>query len=339
MSEKIKKQTNSLRRNVFLILERESPSKLAEFIHYFLMVLILFTVVAVILESDPEIYSQYHDAFIVFEFIALIIFTLEYFLRVWSSAEVKQYRGFRGRLRYIFTPMALVDLIAILPVWFGFFLYKDLMILRSLRLVRVFKLTRHSRSMNLLISVLKQESANIFSAFFILSILIIIAATGIHIVEGNEQPLAFGTIPKAIWWATVTLTTVGYGDVIPISASGKVFGVIIVMSGIGMAALPAGILASGFNKEIQRRNERFKRQVMAFLADGEIDKNERKKLQKLAYNLAISQQDMKAIIWELKKLQLKNTTFSCPHCDQSIVIEHYSDNLRLKHQITNKHQP
>ncbi len=331
MNNPVKKPKSTFRKSVFLILERQGHTKLAEFIHYFLMILIVLTVIAVILESDPDIYHQHHRVFIVLEFVALTVFTFEYFLRVWSSAEIKKYRHLRGRIRYIFTPMALVDLVAILPVWFGFFLYKDLMVLRSLRLIRVFKLTRHSRSMNLLISVLKQESANIFSAFFVLSILIIVAATGIHIVEGNHQPQAFGTIPKSIWWATVTLTTVGYGDVVPISTAGKIFGIVIVMSGIGMAALPAGILASGFNKEIQRRNERFKRQVLAYLTNGKLETKERQKLQKLAYDLAISQQDMKAIIWELKKLQLKNTAFSCPNCDQSIIIEHYSDNLRLKH--------
>ncbi len=318
------------RKTIFLILEREHPTKLGEFIHYFLMVLILLTVVAVILESDPNIYQQYRSTFVMLEVFALAVFTIEYILRVWSSAEVKIYRGFTGRLKYIMTPMALVDLMAILPVWFGFFMYRDLMILRSLRLIRVFKLTRHSRSMNLLISVLKQESANIISAFFVLTILIIIAATGMHIVEGNHQPNAFGTIPKAIWWATVTLTTVGYGDVVPLSAAGKIFGIVIVMSGIGMAALPAGILASGFNKEIQRRKERFKRRVISFLSDGKIDSKERKHLQKLAQDLAISQLDMKAIIWELKKLQLKTSTFNCPQCNQSIAIEHYSDHLRMK---------
>lgn len=326
----MQKPQSSLRKTIHLVLERELHTKISEFVHYFLMALILLTVVAIVLESDANIYSEYESLFRVLEIISLVVFTIEYFLRVWSSSEVKKYRSFRGKIKYILTPMALVDLMAILPVWFGIFVYRDLMILRTLRLVRVFKLTRYSRSMNLLIAVMRQESANIFSAFFVLTILILIASTGMHIVEGNFQPKQFGTIPKAIWWATVTLTTVGYGDVVPLSAPGKVFGIVILMSGIGMAALPAGILASGFTKEINRRKEKFKHKVMHFMADGILDKNERKKLKKLANELAIPSQDVNSVIWEIKQMQLKITELSCPHCQKYIEIEHHSDHIRIK---------
>lgn len=324
---------SSLRKKVFNVLEHESHSKFSEFVHYFLMILILVTVVAVILESDAQIYNKHQSLFWVLEAVSLAVFTIEYLLRVWSSAELKKYRHFRGRIRYIFTPMALIDLMAVLPVWFGFFIYRDLMILRGLRLVRVFKLTRYSRSMNLLMAVLKQESANIFSSFFVLSILIIIAATGMHLVEGSDQPEQFGTIPHAIWWATVTLTTVGYGDVVPLTAAGKIFGIIILMSGIGMAALPAGILASGFTKEVNRRKEKLKIKVLKYLSDGVLDKKELKKLRTLAHELAISYQEMNTIIREAQNLQLKLTEISCPHCQQSIEIEHYSDHIKVRKNI------
>jgi len=327
------KKKSTYRKKIYMILERESHSKFAELIHYLLMALILITVIAVILESDIEIYQRHQSLFWTLELISLVVFTIEYLLRVWSSAEIKKYNSWRGKIKYILTPMALIDLMAVLPVWFGFFIYRDLMILRGLRLIRVFKLTRYSRSMNLLLSVLKQESANIFSAFFVLSILIILAATGMHLVEYDNQPEQFGTIPKAIWWATVTLTTVGYGDVVPISATGKIFGIIILLSGIGMAALPAGILASGFTKEINRRKEKFRHRVINYLSDGILDKSEKTKLQKLAHELAISNQEMKSVIWEIKKMQLKVTELTCPHCQQIIEVEHYSDHINMK---TNK---
>lgn len=325
MSKKI-----SLRKKTYMILERESHSGFAEFIHYFLMVLILVTVVAIILESDAELYEKHFTVFKTLEIISLVVFTIEYLLRVWSSGEIKEYRGFKGKIKYIFTPMALVDLMAVLPVWFGLIIYRDFMILRGLRLVRVFKLTRYSRSMNLLMSVLRQESANIFSAFFVLSILIIIAATGMHVVEGHNQPEAFGTIPRAIWWATVTLTTVGYGDVVPVTVYGKIFGIVILISGIGMAALPAGILASGFTKEINRRKERFRNKVISFLSDGILDKKERKKLRRLAHDLAIPTQDMNNVIWEIKKMQLKITEINCPHCNNPIEVEHFSEHIKVR---------
>ena len=154
-----------------MVLERESHSGFAEFVHYLLMILILLTVIAVILESDAELYKKYFLFFKTLEIISLIIFTIEYILRVWSSVESRDFKGIKGRVRYMLTPMAIIDLLAVLPVWFGIIVYRDFMILRGLRLVRVFKLTRYSRSMNLLTSVLKNESANIFSAFFVLSIL------------------------------------------------------------------------------------------------------------------------------------------------------------------------
>jgi len=293
------------------------------------MTLILVTVIAIILESDEDIYNRYKSIFWALEALSLAVFTIEYILRVWSSAEIKKYQNFKGRVKYILTPMALVDLMAVLPVWFGFFIYRDLMILRGLRLIRVFKLTRHSRSMNLLLSVLRQESANIFSAFFVLSILIIIAATGMHLVEGSNQPQDFGTIPKSIWWATVTLTTVGYGDVVPLTAAGKVFGIVILMSGIGMAALPAGILASGFTKEVNRRKEKFKNRVLQYFSDGRLDKKEIRKLKILAQEMAISNLEMNTVIREISNLQLKFTELICPHCQQSIEIEHYSDHIKI----------
>ena len=326
----------TLRKTIHMILERENHSFLDKLVHYFLMILILLTVIAVILESDSEIYEKHKKIFLFLEYISIGVFTIEYLLRVWSSAEVNKYRNIKGRIRYMFTPMAIIDLMAVLPAWFGIFFSRDFMILRGLRLIRVFKLTRYSRSMNLLIAVMRQESANIFSAFFVLTILILIAATGMHIVEGSDQPSKFGSIPKAIWWATVTLTTVGYGDVVPLTAAGKIFGIVILMSGIGMAALPAGILASGFTKEINRRKEHFRNKVIRYLSDGILDKGERKHLRKLAHELAIPPQDVSTVIWEIKNMQLKLTELHCPHCQEAMEIEHYSDHIKIKHNKLKK---
>jgi voltage-gated potassium channel len=316
------KQT--LRNKIYQILERESHSTVAKIVHYFLMLLIFLTVIAVVLESDPNIYDRYQKLFYVLEILAIIVFTIEYMLRVWSSAEIKKYQAFKGRIKYMLTPMAIIDLLAVLPALLGLFMSRDLMILRGLRLIRVFKLTRYSRSMNLLLSVSRQESGNILSVFFVLSLLIIIAATGMYIVERDIQPEAFGTIPKAIWWATVTLTTVGYGDMVPISPPGRIFGILILISGIAMAALPAGILAAGFTKEINRRKELFKRRATNYLSDGLIDKKQKVKLRALAHDLLISNQDASAVVWELKQAKTKESSLTCPHCDISIEIEHNS---------------
>jgi voltage-gated potassium channel len=321
----------TLRNKTYQILERESHSTVAKIVHYFLMLLIFLTVIAVILESDPDIYNRYQNLFYVLEILAIVVFSIEYILRVWSSAELKKYQSFNGKIKYMLTPMAIIDLLAVLPALFGLFISRDLMILRGLRLIRVFKLTRYSRSMNLLLSVSRQESGNILSVLFVLSLLIIIAATGMYIVERDIQPEAFGTIPKAIWWATVTLTTVGYGDMVPISPQGRIFGILILISGIAMAALPAGILAAGFTKEVNRRKEIFRRRVIDYLADGVIDRKEKRKLRELAYELSISTQDASAVIWELNHAQIKESKLTCPHCDTTIHVEHSSSgHIKIK---------
>jgi len=248
------------RKWLYQVLEQDRHGLSSRFINIALMLLILANVVCIIVSSEESINTRFNSFFQFFEIFSLIIFTIEYLVRVWVSVERSEKdltQPLKSRIRYLFKPMAFVDLLAILPS-FVLLLGSDFLILRVLRLVRVFKLSRYSRSMELLITVSKQEAETIISAIFILIILIIISATGVYIVEGDVQPDEFGSIPRALWWATVTLTTVGYGDVVPITTLGRMLGIVIVITGIGMAALPAGIMASGFTAEIGRRRERFK---------------------------------------------------------------------------------
>jgi len=233
-------------------------------------------------------------------------------------------------LSYIVTPMAIIDLLAILPFFLGFFFADDLIILRSLRLIRALKLTRYAHSMDVLLSVLKYEATTFFSAFLILGIIIILAATGIHLIEGEVQPEAFGSIPKSLWWATVTLTTVGYGDVIPITASGKLLAGIIAVSGITMAALPAGIMASGFTAEVNRRRERYQIAVHKTMHDNKISKKEHKKLDSLRHKLGLSQRDARLIIQEIHQTSRFETKTHCPHCKSALHINHPAGEIFLK---------
>jgi voltage-gated potassium channel len=320
------------RKRLFQLLEKEKTNQTARLIRVSLMGLILINVVAVILESDPEIFGRYQHFFTTLEVFSLAVFTIEYLLRVWVAVESPD-RRFRhpvkGRLRYMLTPMAVVDLLAVAPVWFGMLVYRDLMILRGFRLIRVFKLTRYSRSMDLMVSVLKQEKGTLASAFFILGILIIMAAAGIHLVEGRQQPEAFGTVARAIWWAAVTLTTVGYGDVVPITPAGKAFGTFIVLIGVAMAALPAAILASGFSYEINRRREIFRARVMAMMADGQLDRKERRKLRELAEELGIPPSDASLIIKEITHEVRVFVQTECPHCHFPLQIDNRTGHLKV----------
>lgn len=325
----------NIRKKTYQILEKQVGGKLSFSINFFLVMLIISSVIVVILESDKSLSDNYKNGFDLFEIFAFSVFTLDYMLRLWIAPEAKNKQpisDLKTRLNYSITPMAMIDLLAILPFFLGYFIADDLIMLRLLRLVRAFKLTRYAHSMDILLSVLKYEATTFFSAFFILGIIIILTATGIHLIEGEVQPEAFGSIPKSLWWATVTLTTVGYGDVIPITATGKLLGGIIAISGITMAALPAGIMASGFSAEISRRRNKFQIEVYKYMKDNIISKNEDKKLNNLRTRLGLSRRDARLIINEIRQTTRIETRVNCPHCRSSFHINHPAGELFVKKQ-------
>ncbi|HFC93606.1 MAG TPA: ion transporter [Leucothrix mucor] len=329
----------NIRKKTYQILEKHTGGRLGFSINLFLVVLIISSVISVILESDKDLANQYENGFYYFEFFAFSLFSIDYLLRVWIAPEAtnsNKKSDLKLRLQHIVTPMAIIDLLAILPFFLGFFIADDLLILRSLRLIRALKLTRYARSMDVLLTVLKYEATTFFSAFFILGIIIILAATGMHLIEGKVQPEAFGSIPRSLWWATVTLTTVGYGDVIPITAGGKLLGGVIAISGITMAALPAGIMASGFSAEINRRRETFQTEVYKFMQDGIISKNEQKKLDALRHKLGLSHRDARLIISEISQSSRLETLLHCPDCQSAFHINHPAGEVYIK--LKKKHE-
>ncbi len=292
----------SSRKWLYQVLEQYEQGVCSRVINISLMILILANVASIVASSEESINKRFGDYFLYFEIFSLIVFTIEYLLRVWVSVERSEKdlaQPLKSRLRHLLTPMALIDLLAILPSIL-LLLGSDFLILRVLRLIRIFKLTRYSRSMELLITVSKQEAETILSAIFILIILIIVSATGIHIVEGDIQPDEFGSIPRALWWATVTLTTVGYGDVVPITPLGRMLGIVIVITGIGMAALPAGIMASGFTAEISRRRERFKTAIMSWIEEDTFSEHEGSDFVLLRENLGITRADAALMLREAR---------------------------------------
>lgn len=289
----------------------------------FIALMIVLNVAAVALETEPTINREWGDWLSRFEMFSVLVFSIEYLTRVWCSAENTHYgAGWRGRLRYMVTPLALLDLLAIAPAFLGFFVQIDTRLLRIIRLLRIFKLSRHLSTMNVLFTVIGREAGTLISAIAILVALIMLASAGMYLLEHEAQPEAFGSIPRAMWWASATLTTVGYGDVIPITVGGKVLGVIITILGVGMAALPAGIIASGFTQELNNRRENFDWYVRRSLADGTIDDRERHRLERQQEKLGLSRADALRIIHramrELKSSGTGKNTGYCPHCGQKL---------------------
>lgn len=191
-----------------------------------------------------------------FDVFSVSVFTLEYCLRVWASSESSSEKGgtpFRRRLRYIASPLAIIDLLAILPFYLSAFVSIDLRALRIFRLLRLLKLVRYSPALSSLSRVLYLERRALSAAFLIMTGMLFFSATLAHLFENEAQPDAFGSIPAALWWALATLTTVGYGDVVPVTDAGRMLGAAVMIIGFAFYAVPIGIIASGFSEEVHRR--------------------------------------------------------------------------------------
>lgn len=290
-------------------------------LNLFLILLISLNVVAIILESVDRIHQQYQSIFWYFEVFSVAVFTVEYIARVWSCIELdeaSESSPVLGRLRYMLTPIALVDLIAILPFYLGLYLTIDLRFLRGLRLLRLFKLTRYSPALAALLDVVQKESEALLAAMVVLLIMLVMAAAGIHLLEHDLQPETFGSIPSSMWWAIVTLTTLGYGDVVPITPMGKAFAGLIGLIGIGMIALPAAIMASGFAENIRGRKQKYNRYVEKFMADGIIDEGERWKLEELRKELGLDSEDALQLLHRMARKAKRHAPTECPNCGERL---------------------
>ncbi|MES1215603.1 MAG: ion transporter [Bacteroidota bacterium] len=230
-------------------------------INSFIIILIILNVVAVMLETVSSFHDTYEKQqfFHYFDLISVIIFSIEYVLRVWSSNHEEKYKHpLKGRLRYMVSPAALIDLLAILPsalFYMHVFVGVDLRVLRILRLMRffrLFRLTSYLKSARLVINVFKSKFNELLLAFVLTMFLIIIASCLVYFAEHIKNPKQFSSIPATMWWAIVTLATVGYGDIVPITVMGKVFASIIILAGVALLALPAGIITSGFLDEMRK---------------------------------------------------------------------------------------
>lgn len=248
--ERIKKRT-------YEVLEVSRADDLvSKIVDRFLIVLILLNVVAGILHSVSWVERDYDTLFWFFEATSIAIFTLEYVLRLWcvtSSQRGRFKHPIWGRLRHMVTPFALIDLAAILPFLLHAALGIDLRVLRALRLLRMLKLTRYYSAWQTLSAVFIQQRRSFMMAGFLMAIVLVLSASFMYAIEHHAQPEKFADIPSAMWWAIVTLCTIGYGDVTPVTTLGKVFGGFISILGLVMYALPAGIMASGFVQELRKR--------------------------------------------------------------------------------------
>ena len=246
-----------LRRRLFHLLESpDRRTRARRALDVVLTATILTAVAATVLGSEPEIKAAGRGIFAIIEWVAVSIFLVEYLTRIWVAAEdARPGDGpWRRRWRFMRSPMGLIDLLSVAPTLLQPLIGFDLLALRLLRLLRIFKLTRMSPALETLAAVLMVERRTFIAAFFLLAAISLVAAALMNAIEGAVQPEAFGSIPRALWWSVVTATTVGYGDVTPVTAPGRLLAGALAFCGIALFALPATIFANSFLREIRRRD-------------------------------------------------------------------------------------
>lgn len=327
-------RTGGGRLAVYRILETANDrDSLGRAVDLGLIALIALSVIAVILESVPSIEMRFYAELYWFEVFTVGVFSVEYVLRLWCAVDHPEYASmspFRARLRYVFSFHAIIDLLAILPFYlltFGFVTGVDMRFLRAFRLLRVLKLTRYSSALNMLVITINDNARALAASFLILLTVMLLAASGMYYFEREAQPDDFGSIPAAMWWAFATLTTVGYGDVTPITNGGKVFGAMITVVGIGMVALPTSILASGYGHQLKLSASRYRSEADKALDDGILSEEEKRDLENLRLDLGLGKHtasqilDAEAVDAALRGEVAKAGTRQkprCPHCGEHI---------------------
>lgn len=251
------RKMSDLRRQVYLMLEQGPVGGgVGLAVDRFLVALILVNLINAALESVPSLSAEYGQVFRAIEYFSLVVFSLEYVLRLWSTVDhgpLRHLSATRARIKYVLSPTGIVDLLAVLPFWLEFVISADLRFLLVFRMVRFFKIARYSPAMRSLLDVIYRERRALFGCLVITAGATLVSASLMHLAEGHVQPDKLGTIPDAMWWAIVTIGTIGYGDVVPVTAIGKLIATGTIFLGVMMIALPVGIIATAFSEQIHRR--------------------------------------------------------------------------------------
>ncbi len=281
-----------------------------------IIALVLLNLIAMALETDTTLAASYAGLFLYLELFSVAFFSLEYLLRIWSITVGEHYSS---RVRYVLSLDSAIDLLAILPFYVGLLLDIDLRVFIAFRLFRLFKLFRYFSPLAVLASVLQAEARSFLAAILVMMVLVFVGATGMYFFEAAAQPDKLGSIPQAMWWSIVSLTTLGYGDVVPITLGGRVFAGVITLFAIGIVAMPAGMLASRFSEELNKRKIAFSELVESLLDGSELSEDDENLLEQQRQRLCLSNHD--ALLLKKKAVEAKsnldkslNTSNYCSNC-------------------------
>ena len=293
MYENIKKRTSEL------LSKANITDKPSQYVDTALFILILLNITAVCLESIQSVGNKYQKSFYYFEMFSVFIFGIEYLLRVWSAPareDLGESSSFIKRLKYIFSFTGLVDFIAIIPSIITYFGGLDLRWLRVLRLLRLLKISNYSSAIEDFFSAIMADWRSFSAALYLVLVALFLSSALMYIAENESQPDKFSSIPETMWWSLITLTTVGYGDVSPITPFGKIIGAFTAIMGVCTVALLTGIVASAFANQRAQRTAILEAEINQALSDGVISEMEAKKIEKLRKELNLSPEHSRSLM-------------------------------------------
>ena len=291
---KIQKRTSQL------LSKGNVADKPSQYVDMILFILIVLNIAAVCLESVKHIGNEYKVAFNAFEFFSVVIFSIEYVLRVWSAParnDLGNSTNIIKRMKYIFSFTGLIDFLAIIPSILPYFFGGlDLRWLRVLRLLRLLKISNYSSALEDFFSAIKADWRSFSAALYLMVIALFLSSALMYIAEHDSQPEKFSSIPETMWWGLITLTTVGYGDVSPVTPLGKIIGAFTAIMGVCTVALLTGIVASAFANQRAQKAAILEAEINQALSDGVISDDEAQKIEKLRKELNLSPEHSKSLI-------------------------------------------
>lgn len=298
---------------LFQILESEVKHDLsARFCSIFIATIVLLNIVAVVLGSVNTLYQRWSIYFDYFEWFSIILFSVEYLLRIWASGArfpLDQGNSWRGRKAYILSFYGLIDLAALAPYFLQVLIPGlDLRIVRAVRLIRVFKISHYSTAIEDLVQAIYDERRSFAATLYLLLITILITSSLMYFAENEAQPEKFASIPDAIYWAVITLTTVGYGDFTPVTWPGRVISLFTAFLGVCTVAILTGIVASAFANQMARRRVIFETELRKAFADGMISPQEDQTLDQLGRAFNLSPEETERMIDKVREELSKRQT-------------------------------
>ena len=321
----------TFRQKIFSLLNPTPTSgNLQHLIDYLIIIAVLLSVICIVLETVPWIHQIFYWEFHFIEISTVALFSIEYLGRVYSCCEEPRYqRPIVGRVLYMFSLGAIIDLVAILPFLIGVIFHQmvDLRFLRVFRLSRLLKLTRYTGTINTLYKAVYRERRVLFAAAFMMVLLVVLTASLGYEFEHDAQPDKFDTIPSAMYWAVITLASVGYGDLIPVTPMGRAMTVAISLIGIGIFAIPAGLMASAFTDQLRIDREAFENEFRDLISKGKLSTRDRNALETEAERLHLTMEDVDRITAKVKQ-ELINSGGRIPEgMSTEILVEHFRQQL------------